>query len=134
AFFRNHEPIAVPVNENGSLDEISRRRLVPVPAVFGELPFLDQLVEDVLDLPAGDRSSLEIFENPLQSRAAVRAPLPVAHEVFPPALRPPAPLPASRPILLNSHNFSLLTNTGEEHRFDIAGRNGGTGRRTRFRF
>ena len=49
----NDEAIAIAVKQDRAFDQIPRRRFVAVAFVLRELSFLDELVEDVFDLPCG---------------------------------------------------------------------------------
>src|SRR5262244_1163979 len=101
--------------------------------MLGELSFFDELIQDVFDLPSRGRSRVELFQDVLKVGAAVRRVLDVSNEFLFADVRLQSS-PYRAPSSLRPHNASLLTSPIEEHRFDSTSRNGGIGRRARFRF
>ena len=99
-----------------------------------DLPLFDQLVQDVLDLLPRPRRRIEILENPLEIRPALDRLPNISQQVFFIKIGLTLPSGATASRLPPAHTSSLLTSQIEEHRFEILSRNGGIGRRARFRF
>src|SRR5207253_5478539 len=76
------KPISVAMNQYRALDQIPLRRLVPVSPMLCEFSFLDELVENVLDLLPRARRRVEVFQNALQVHPAVRGLLDVAEKIL----------------------------------------------------
>src|SRR5262245_37106880 len=83
-----------------------------------KLSFLDELIQDVLDLPSGRWSRVEFFQDVLKVCASVRGMLDVSNEILFADVRLRFSPCHTPPRVLRPHNSSLLTSRIEEHRFD----------------
>src|SRR4030095_13636591 len=113
---RYDKAIPITMNQNGTVDEITRGDLVPITAMLREFSISDELIEDASDLSSSSWCGVKVFEDCLQVRPPIRGLSYVSDQILLTDVRLPSSA-GSSPRVLHPHGSSLLTSIIEEHRF-----------------
>ena len=130
----NDKSISIAMDENRSFDQIADCGLIPAATMLRQLALFNQLVQDLSDLLARRRRDIEILQNVPEICPAIGRLPDISQQILFIEVRSAVSPRATLTSLPPAHMSSLLTSQIEEHRFEIFSRNGGIGRRARFRF
>src|SRR5262249_23011679 len=112
---RYDKAIPIAMNQNGSVDEITRGDLISITAMLRDFSVSDELIEDASDLSSSSGCGVKIFEDFLQICPPIRRLPYISDQILLTDIRLPSS--GSSPRVLHPHGSSLLTSIIEEHRF-----------------